>query len=195
MLSRLLPPGLRGAPIRELCQLGLLLLLSWQLLATKRANATLRGEISRGTRAFVAGDSLPALPVLLADGSRVEAPGFCDGKSALLLVISSPACVFCRRLAPEWRTLAGRPGLAVLVVETGAEARSGSTAGNLYQATAENAALVETLGIREVPTVYLSGPDCRIQAAGSGLTASRAVLSLARERLPTDSTTVQILRP
>jgi hypothetical protein len=195
VLNRFLPPGLAGAPFRELCQLGLLLILSWQLLAAKRANATLRGEISRGTRAFVAGDSLPALPVLLADGSRVEAPGFCDGKSALLLVISSPACVFCRTLAPEWRTLAGREGLAVLVVETGPEARSASTAGNLYQATAENAAIVQVLGIREVPAVLLSGPDCRIEAAGSGLTASRAVLSLAREHRPTDSTRVQTLRP
>ena len=180
---RLLPAGWRAVPMPlfELSMVLVLVLLSWQLFVIKRANARMRGEIERSTRAFVIGDSIPALQLRMSDGRRTMARQFCDGGRQLVLVVSSPICRDCTRLRSQWGSLVGRPDLAVLLVETGPNAGAPVRTRGLLQATADPSAVVASLRIREVPAVLLGGTDCRIRAAGAGLTASRSVLALVGE--------------
>lgn len=180
----LVPPvRLRGLP-RPIVELGtvlVLLLLSWQLVVVKRTNARMQREIDQSTRAFVVGDSLPALQLRMTDGRRMVLPQFCDRNRQLIVVASSPACGDCIKLSSEWRTLVGRPDLAVLLVETGPGAGAPIAAPGLLHATAEADGIIGSLRIREVPAVLLGGSDCRIRAAGAGLTASRSVLAVVGE--------------
>jgi hypothetical protein len=106
---------------------------------------------------------------------------FCDDKRQLVVVVSSPICRDCTRLRAQWAALIGRADLAVLLVETGPGAGRLKVEPGVLQATADPGALVEGLRIREVPAVLVGGVDCRIRAAGAGLTASRAVLTLVGE--------------
>ena len=175
--------SLRGL-VRSIMELGtvlVLVLLTWQLVVVKRTNARMQGEIDRSIRAFVIGDSLPPLQLRMTDGRRMLLPQFCDGNRPLIVIASSPVCRDCIKLSSEWRPLVDRPDLAVLLVETGPSAGTPVAAPGLLHATAEPSAIIGSLRVREVPAVLLGGSDCRIRAAGAGLTASRSVLALAGE--------------
>ena len=183
----------RGSPL-PIAELGtglVLLLLSWQLVVVKRNNARMRGEIDRSIRAFVPGDSVPALQIRMTNGRRMAVPQFCDPNRQLVVVVSSPICRDCIKLSSSWRGLVGRPDVAVLLVEPGPSPGTPIRAPGLLHATAEPGAIIGSFRIREVPAVLLGGTDCRIRAAGAGLTASRSVLALV-DRSARDSAAASI---
>lgn len=157
----------------------LVVLLAWQLMAEKRENARMRGEIARSTRAFVTGDSLPSLPVRLAAGDSMDVRRLCDGRRPVLLVVSSPACEDCRRLAPEWARLGNRPDLTLLVIEPRDAGQPTPPVGRARVVSARPDDIIRSLRIAQVPSVLSIGTDCRVTAAGTGLSASRSVLTLA----------------
>ncbi len=148
--------------------------LSVQLVRAKQAIAALSSEVSGSIVHFVAGAELPDVPVLDEKGPG-SLRGSC-GKHGSVVYISSAQCPFCAKIAPDLNTLASeRTDLRVTnVVVVGTPADGLRTPARVV--TAAPAMVSEHLHVRVVPAIVAVDSACRIQAAGAGYNASRAVL-------------------
>jgi len=155
--------------------------LSVQLIRTKQANASLAAEVASGIHHFVSGADLPDLSVQEEAGPR-SLRDTC-GERGTVIYISAASCPFCAKIAPEVNALAGSRNdllIANVVVEG---TREDGLPAPVRVATAAPAAVANGLHVRVVPAIVAVDSACRIQAAGAGYNASRAVLRfLGRSR-------------
>jgi thiol-disulfide isomerase/thioredoxin len=160
----------------------LIIALSLQLVQTKRANATLRGDLVSSTQHFVRGADLPGL-ALTNDAGKLDLRGYCTARKPLVVYLSSPRCPFCARINPEIESLATRRrDLSIIKLVVGGQPQRGpDPTPNLQVAAAVPSAVAAAFKVNVVPAVIATDTACRIRAAGAGLNASRAVLQQAAE--------------
>jgi len=86
-------------------------------------------------------------------------------------------CPACARLNPTWSELAhGHDVMLHQVHLDGLPNEAAVSEGRVTHWSATPLHAIREARIQSVPAVLRVGPDCRISAAGSGLTTSRAVL-------------------
>lgn len=170
----------------------LVLGLTVELIRQKSRNVEARVAIRKTTRAFIRGNPVPGIPVVMADGKAAKLSDACVPGQRLVAVFTQKGCAACERLAPSWTALANESrSTRVLLVNVSGGA--GSPAQTPTSPTAEGAPRVAAAGVayndfftafrlNAVPAVLVTDFSCQVQAGGSGLVVGRTLIDDARPR-------------
>jgi len=165
----------------------LVAVLGIQLVREKNHVAQLRSGLFATTRAFVAGTTVPSIPLTQLGGRATTLDSLCWDNSGIVAIFVRESCTLCSELQSDWRELASRmaTGRVVLVeLDPGREAGPSQEpeGGRVIETFAGAYGPPGTLHPTSVPAVMVSDEACRIQAVSGGLTSTRLLLrTVARE--------------
>ena len=159
---------------------GMVIYLSFQVVALKDERQRLIADAEVATRAFTRGYPLPNLRVA-GGGGVVTLDQLCAPATQLVILFTDVGCAECAEVEPLLGQLARRTGVrAAAVYGTSFPARTDLRAGDpirRYRSSLDQVARVAR--VNTAPSVIVADGRCEISAAGSGLTGSRLVLERA----------------
>lgn len=157
--------------------------LSVALVRVKTDRARVQAEIRSGIYEFVQGTPLPGVQVRDSTGRFSPLTDICDGHTPVVVMITQEHCEACEQIAPLWHALAShrRDSRFVLIYTYGVPARELAAPYSNVSLRSTLPGLLGTIAhIHAAPAAIAVDKQCHIIAAGSGPSASRAVL----EQLP-----------
>lgn len=168
----------RLGQLGQLAGITLVLVLSYQLFSVKRELAHAEMDIERSTTAFVGGMPLPPVPVRLANGLAGSLTDYCGLRRPLVVVISSRRCAKCMSLAKRWVPLAReRADLQFIAIGVDGVLPVGDEMATQVVAMHSTPTAVSgLLHVRHLPVVIRTDSTCRVTAAGTGLSATLAII-------------------
>jgi thiol-disulfide isomerase/thioredoxin len=156
----------------------LILALSAQVVMSKRESGQLKGDLAASTLDFVQGREVPDL-VVQTTTSPTTLRAFCGEGQPVVYFVATRSCPFCAQLEPRWARLASeqRDHLFVKVHLDGLPHPPATDTSNVIHVSADPTELHRHLHIGTVPAIMTSGANCRIRAAGTGMTRAGMVLA------------------
>lgn len=157
---------------------GMVIYLSFQVVALKDERQRLIADAEVATRAFARGYPLPKVRLVGGAGGAATLDQLCAPETRLVVLFTDVACPECAEVERLLGQLAGRTAVRVAAVYgTSFPARTELTPGDpirRYRSSLDQVARVAR--VNTAPSVLVVDGRCEISAAGSGLTGSRLVM-------------------